>query len=295
MSSRLQILGRAISQHGVHHPTQSTPEPPALTVSDSTRLKDGSQVNIDQCPGAPEFHLADDVRYNASSTLDIWSIGCILVEAAIWISLGEDPRIAFRKRRIQETSRLPQHHARSRLDCFHDGENTLESVRDIPRRIPYNGRAEDDISRQVVKLALKELLVPKACRLEAYQLYARLAEIIHKSKVADLARNSYESMVASQTVAPGGIETGRPLPSTRRLQNTSHTPSGREALQPQDPAIPSSTSNTTIPDSAGSLASLQLYTSPATRNWIFLVSPLAVVIVGVSGWVWMDNYGMRQS
>jgi hypothetical protein len=210
--------------------------------------------------GPPELHLSEDIRYNVGTKTDMWAAGCILVETAVWISFGEYGRRDFRKRRIEETSRLPNLKSTGRVDCFHDGEDVLEAVRDIPERIKLNGRRGDNISIGVVELALSNLLTDKGGRLGASELHARLSRVINENP-----------RVGS---ADGGF---RVPPELRSLQNvsTAYSPPqpfrSYNSLPEPEPLNPVSS----VPDFVSSPVTSQLPPHPITLRSTLPVQPLA--------------------
>jgi hypothetical protein len=139
----------------------------------------------------------------------MWSVGCMLIETAVWITLGEQGREDFRNMRIEETSKLPEHEPRGRIDCFHDGFKVLRSVANVQDLIRPNQRP-DNISSQIVQLALQHLLVDQHFRAPAGQIYQRLANLIHSSRISEEAaapqRQNPRLLVPTRTV------TGPPSP-----------------------------------------------------------------------------------
>ena len=57
-----------------------------------------------------------------SSSVDVWSLGCVLTEAATWLVYGEKGLNDFRKTRKAEISNDPNHQD---LWAFHDGNGKV--------------------------------------------------------------------------------------------------------------------------------------------------------------------------
>lgn len=131
---------------------------------------------------APELQLSDNVRYNISPKIDMWSLGCIFTEAGVWLSLGESGWQDFKTERAKELSALPEPENRGQTDCFHNGSEALKTVRAKADLISSSGRRDDNISAQVVHLTLRTLLVHKDLRHSAGLFRAALARVVHDSQ-----------------------------------------------------------------------------------------------------------------
>lgn len=123
----------------------------------------------------------------------MWSIGCILIEAAVWITFGEEGRQEFSELRRQETALIHEHRIRGTVDCFHDGHNILKSVWDFKNRIEQYRRREHNISLEVFELALNHLLVDGTRRLKASQFHSHLIGIISKNQITTSLGEHHQS------------------------------------------------------------------------------------------------------
>ncbi|KAK9418359.1 hypothetical protein SUNI508_08086 [Seiridium unicorne] len=126
----------------------------------------------------PELFFNDTVDYKASAADDIWAFGCIIVETAVWIALGQDGRQAFRIARKKETQSLANHEQLGRSDCFHDGMAALNCARGIPKFITDRCRYSDTITPRMVNLALDHALIDACKRARAGQLLHRINDIL---------------------------------------------------------------------------------------------------------------------
>lgn len=80
--------------------------------------------------GAPECWAADIAvdRQGVTQAVDIWSLGCVYSELAVWSAYGYPRLLQFRHERARE---VKQSLGSGKLPCFHDGENLLLSVKSI--------------------------------------------------------------------------------------------------------------------------------------------------------------------
>lgn len=141
--------------------------------------------------GPPELHWGDDVDYRVGPLVDVWSIGCVLLEAAVWVAFGERGRLEFQKRRRDENSEEnPRQTLLGRTDSFHDGINRLNAVVEVLALIERDGRRSDDLTSAIVSIILNHVLVPKKTRYNARLLSAELDKIILKSRQISLLRRS---------------------------------------------------------------------------------------------------------
>ncbi|KAH7308564.1 kinase-like domain-containing protein [Stachybotrys elegans] len=147
-----------------------TPLVPSITTIPGTRAS--------RTYTPPELHLNDTVRYSVDEGVDMWAMGCILIETAVWISFGEQGRQDFRDMRMKETAQLPDHKNDGRSDCFHDNERVLKCVEQVGEWIRTNGRQCDTITPLVVDLVLKHLLLEAGQRITSRILYNRLSVLI---------------------------------------------------------------------------------------------------------------------
>ncbi|KAK6866318.1 hypothetical protein PG995_002846 [Apiospora arundinis] len=110
--------------------------------------------------GPPELHLSHPISFQVGTHVDVWAIGCIILEAAVWLSFGESARLSFRGERMIETSTLSnEHRAMGGDDTFHDGEKPLNCVQGVHKRILTNGRRCDELTHQIVEYVLNHCLV----------------------------------------------------------------------------------------------------------------------------------------
>jgi hypothetical protein len=101
-----------------------------------------------------------DDEMGSSSTkitqaVDIWSLGCIYSEAAMWIVDGYKGVVDYRRQRMAETDKIPNFKGG---DCFHDGEQVLKAVLDAHKDIELRLRRSDYITKDVLDSMVEEML-----------------------------------------------------------------------------------------------------------------------------------------
>ncbi|RSL97519.1 hypothetical protein CEP52_010868 [Fusarium oligoseptatum] len=137
-----------------------------------------------QVYGAPESsHHADYThhgRTHITTTNDIWSLGCVMSETAVWIKSGRQGLENYRNGRIAETRTLPRFDQASRGRCFHDGAQALSAVRTAHDWIRSNS-SHDIVTLQVLEMIETSMLVFHADRQDAHSIHERLVQIIHSA------------------------------------------------------------------------------------------------------------------
>ncbi|KAK8026406.1 serine/threonine protein kinase [Apiospora marii] len=129
----------------------------------------------------PELHLGDTIEYNVGTDVDIWALGCIILEAAIWLVFGEPGRQRFREKRINEISRLPDdQHVSGCNDAFHDGLKVLACIQDdVYDNLWSGGRRCDEITPNIVEYVLTNCLTAQEERPMARNVRAHLLRMIN--------------------------------------------------------------------------------------------------------------------
>ncbi|ROW17218.1 hypothetical protein VPNG_01208 [Cytospora leucostoma] len=129
------------------------------------------------CP--PELHWNDDVDLFVGPLVDVWAIGCVIIEAAIWVTFGEPKRVAFQQERREENKQVaPTQRGLGRSDCFHNGKGRLNVVNEVHRLILTHGRRCDSLTPDIVQLILNHVLVDESARYGSRLLTAELNNMI---------------------------------------------------------------------------------------------------------------------
>lgn len=133
----------------------------------------------DGCSGAPECYRADSdiekIRFLVKQNVDIWSLGCTLSEAAVWVVHGKGGLKEYRRRRGIETARIPGFRDG---DCFHDGREVLATVMGMHRNLPDDIRPRDHVSGATVDMVTKQMLIEANSRTHAKSLTYQTKRIL---------------------------------------------------------------------------------------------------------------------
>ena len=144
---------------------------------------------VNRTLGAPECYRADGdierVRFQVNRNVDIWSLGCVFSEAAVWLVYGKGQLLEYRRRRGIETE---QFNGFRDGNCFHDGGQVLTTVTKIHKTLPADVRVCDHVTREIVSMVTGEMLIGSIYRSHANSLYHRTQVIL--SDAEDRLRNS---------------------------------------------------------------------------------------------------------
>lgn len=116
----------------------------------------------------------------------MWSLGCVLSEAAVWVCSGQRGRIEFQQRRRDENNEVaPDQRALGRSDCFHNGTKRLRAVSEVLDLVQRDGRRSDELTPKVIRLVLDHLLVDEDSRYDARILSTELDKMIRTTGCPD--------------------------------------------------------------------------------------------------------------
>ncbi|KAI0465833.1 kinase-like domain-containing protein [Xylaria cf. heliscus] len=116
---------------------------------------------------------------------DIWSLGCLLFEAAVWMASSEVGREKFRHARVKEVEGFNRLADAGYRGTFHDGFEVLSTVREEVNKITRNETPAARLSHNVMKFVLEDILEPRtALRLSALELRERFCRALdnHQSR-----------------------------------------------------------------------------------------------------------------
>jgi len=118
---------------------------------------------------------------------DIWSLGCIYSEAAVWIEEGYNGLVDYRKKRMAETDRTSFKGG----DCFHDGVRVLKSVLDAHRDVEDSLRRSNYITSDILHSMMGEMMWVED-RPNAKTLWRKAETVLSKARQRLSAKSEYE-------------------------------------------------------------------------------------------------------
>ncbi|KAF7187457.1 Mitogen-activated protein kinase kinase 2 [Pseudocercospora fuligena] len=168
--------------------------------------------------GPPECYapssFTTNQKHDVKRSIDIWSLGCVYSEAAVWLVQGKEMLQEYRSQRETETHGL----RRSFRDgaCFHDGTKRLNCVDTRHREVQNAARTEDYVTRKVLEIMVKEMLHHRPDRRpHASQLDGKAETVVEDAR-SELDRakaistpqprqqpTPSQSPVSEQSAAPG--------------------------------------------------------------------------------------------
>ncbi|KAH7409344.1 kinase-like domain-containing protein [Cadophora sp. MPI-SDFR-AT-0126] len=165
--------------------------------------------------GAPECYRGDDFTdrgiIKIEQRVDIWSLGCIFSEAAIWIAHGYNGLEDYRRSRRLATNHIDGFRE---SDCFHDGQDVLPTVHSWHLDALPVLRQADFITKDVLSLAEQDMLVKAEYRATAHQLWGKAVKILQRANdqldQLNLAHSSDISSGDTSTRSPRQISPESP-------------------------------------------------------------------------------------
>ena len=134
--------------------------------------------------GAPECYRADNeiekLALLVKQGVDIWSLGCVFSEIAVWVVYGKRGLSEYRRRRGMETAQI---HGFRDGDCFHNGEHVLAIVMEIHRTLARDKRLCDHVTGATVEMVTKEMLIEPDSRTHAMALNHRIKGILRDAEI----------------------------------------------------------------------------------------------------------------
>ena len=143
--------------------------------------------------GAPECYRADvgieRIRLPVTQKVDIWSLGCVFSETAVWLVLGAKGLKEYRRRRGMETEGIPNFRDGN---CFHDGQVVLDSVKRIHKTLPAaEVRVGDHVTSPMLDMVTNKMLVNVKHRKTATDLSTMTTGILNDAMTKLRDQNLY--------------------------------------------------------------------------------------------------------
>jgi hypothetical protein len=176
----------------------------------------------------------------STQAADIWSLGCIYSEAAVWIADGYSGVVEYRGQRMAEIDKMPDFQGG---DCFHDGERVLKAVLDAHKDVELRLRRSDYITKDVLDSMVEEMLWEedrpgaKALLRRAEGILSRARQRLSSSSTADASStrptssNNSRARTYPLPQSPPRPPPERPLPERPRIST-----SRSNSIQRQSPA-----------------------------------------------------------
>jgi serine/threonine protein kinase len=151
---------------------------------DITVSQDERDETIYDAPEDIPFHKSRWFEdENDSVKADIWSLGCILAETAVWTIRGEEGRESFQKLR-QRTLKRPLDDTKEGYSSpFHDGSTRVEAVDQMLNIVLAQRATFDDLTWPICDILLKKDLLPRGQRCgDALKLCQDLKSVLRGPK-----------------------------------------------------------------------------------------------------------------
>ncbi|KAI1577344.1 SPS1 Serine threonine protein kinase [Pyrenophora tritici-repentis] len=159
-----------------------------VLASDSDHEVHSRDVHGTQMYSAPEYFRGEGDSFKrqsikqANPSKDIWSLACVLSEAATWSVFGAKGWIDYHDKRKTATSAVPSIRNTAYSGCFHDGTKVLPVVRTQHREVIHKRRINIDGIMPEVIHTIEKMMGHKDYRPTALAVYEHITEAL------DLAR-----------------------------------------------------------------------------------------------------------
>ena len=153
---------------------------------------------------------------------DIWSLGCVFVEAALWTVCGERGREEFRKARESATSKIKDLQDAGYSACFHDGSRRLSAIDDTVKKFLGRRRIFDDLTGPLTQVVLDHMLIPsgqgRSHAVSIFRLFKDILDIDHNALTSNSAGERgvdgwLSRSIPASEVIPTSVEPAAPGPS----------------------------------------------------------------------------------
>jgi hypothetical protein len=133
--------------------------------------------------------------------VDIWSLGCVLSEVAVWLVHDKNRLETYRQQRQDETKQLYDFRDGG---AFHDSEKVLQSVGSMHDEVCTNVRNSDYVTRFVIERMVAEMLDVVDARPNTRQLWFKAQKALRDAERELKAgkKEQPEAGMSSQKRAP---------------------------------------------------------------------------------------------
>lgn len=126
----------------------------------------------------------------ASLSRDVFSLGCVLYDCAVWMTLHDRGRVAFFNERVKETETLSHVKRAGYLGAFHDGSKILDIVRNKKDEVKKLESPVANVCHTVMDFILFWMLTEERDRVYAHQLQLHFTNHLCRYYVPDHSPSS---------------------------------------------------------------------------------------------------------
>jgi len=215
-----------------------------LALSNNYSLRLISSLAAPECFRDDRFW--DESNLQAKQNVDIFSYGCVLSEAAVWMAKGYRGLLNYRSSRA-----IANESNKELRGCFHDGKSILSTVFEFHNSLKLVLRACDRTTPEVLRIIEEEILLEESdARLDAKQLWYRAKSLINSGKASTWSGLAHELGQPGPSNVPSPPSASRKSLSTPLKRSDSYTSIAKSNINPDafilsDPEIeePDSMSN----------------------------------------------------
>ncbi|KAL8702872.1 MAG: hypothetical protein Q9201_003963 [Fulgogasparrea decipioides] len=155
-----------------------------LPVADLDRQQMAPRYQARKHPRAPETLRPDmmvgSFPVQVKPDVDVWSVGCVLSEAAVWSKFGWRRVREYRNRRREEVKKMRNWEGEY---IFHDGTEVLSTVRGIHKHIMKEARELDQVTVEILRhVDVGMLLKEQEPRYTAKQVFYQLGQVVTQTR-----------------------------------------------------------------------------------------------------------------
>jgi serine/threonine protein kinase len=182
-----------------------------------TGTKDGYGIMVYSAPEV--FRWNSFVQHSDITVpplIDVWSLGCVFSEAAVWSVFGKERLRFYRASRMAETDAIPNFKAAGYSGCFHNGNNVLSSVLDMHDKIRDGRRNNNHIMNNVLPM-IEGMLDHAKSRWTAFQVYKFGQTVLreHNFPASDPYSDATDGQLNGlRIIQPTPVPSSSPIPST---------------------------------------------------------------------------------
>ncbi|KAH8178181.1 protein kinase domain-containing protein [Sarocladium implicatum] len=149
---------------------------------------DGGNLGIADLGGGQTYGAPESTHYEQftlhdmnkiTSAVDVWSMGCVLSEACVWLVAGSRGLDLYEEHRTSEIRQHPKMMDAGHAGCFHDGYSRLKTVDKTHKKVREKLPEYDDVTPRILEMVEKGMLLPTdQARETVLQLHQQLQSFI---------------------------------------------------------------------------------------------------------------------